>query len=589
MTMSSRFQTNRITNTSLTEIEKIRAMIGQLEDMLRKQHKILQQRSMTLPPGTLQDTAAIRETLDAIASDLHAHQVELNRLHALADTASLITSVLSLDDVLNSVMDTVIHLTGAERGYLVLRNHQTGELLVRVARNLDQETIEKGSFIVSRSIVNEVSQSGNPIVTTNAQNDPRFSEQESVVSYALRSILCVPLKVKDAVTGVVYADNRIKAGLFGESELALLYAFANQAAVAIEHARLFERMRTTLEEITSNKHLLENVFASIASGVITANLDGTIIICNQAAERILSIQREQILNTPIERALHVLGDEFLKALQDVYNASSHTMLEIQPVIPSRGSLVLNLRVSPLKTHDGATSGVTVLLDDLTDIRRREATLAEVRRYLPPAMVENIRAIDTMKLGGEEREISVIFADVRGFTSFSEQLQPEKTMAIINRYLEVSSDAIHLYEGIVDKYMGDAVVGLYNTQLNPQEDDHALRAVRAAMSMIYDVQALHEVMPENFQLWYGIGIDTGQAVLGNVGSQERKEFTALGRPMDYAKKLQETAERGEIIISEETYARVKNRIEAERVERLCRGEDVPRVMYRVLGFRRKSAN
>lgn len=562
-------------------------MIGQLEEMLLKQHKILQQRGMTLPPGTLQDTGAIRKTLDTLISELHEQQVELNRLHALADTAGLITSVLSLDDVLNSVMDTVIHLTGAERGYLVLRKPGTDELLVRVARNLDQESLEKGSFIVSRSIVNEVAQSGQPIVTTNAQNDPRFSDQESIVSYALRSILCVPLKVKDAVTGVVYADNRIKAGLFGESELALLFAFANQAAVAIEHARLFERMRMTLDEVTSNKHLLENVFASIASGVITTNLDGTIIICNQASERILNVGRQQILNTAVDESLLVLGNDFMAAVRHVIDTNTQTTLEIQPEIPGRGPVVFKLRVSTLRTHDGATSGVTILIDDLTDIRRREATLAEVRRYLPPAMVENIREIDTIKLGGEEREISVIFADVRGFTSFSEQLQPEETMTIINRYLEVSSDAIHLYEGIVDKYMGDAVVGLYNTQLNPQENDHALRAVRAAMSMIYDVQALHEILPEHFQLWYGIGIDTGQAVLGNVGSQERKEFTALGKPIDYAKKLQETAERGEIIISEETYSRVKGRIDAERVDRLFRGETTPRAMYRVVGFKRNT--
>jgi len=374
--------------------------------------------------------------------------------------------------------------------------------------------------------------------------------------------------------------------LFGESELRMLVGFANQASVAIENARLFERVKAALIEITENKELLENVFASIASGVITMDRAGHVIIFNHAAEKIFDIDAEHVLNRPLHEAIPALPAEAFKLARRVLDETLRESLEIQPEIAPRGQTVLDLRLSPLRTVDQETHGVTILVNDLTEIRRREATLAEVRRYLPPAMVENIRAIDNIELGGEDREISVVFADVRGFTSFSERLEAEELMTIINRYLSVASDAIHLYEGIIDKYMGDAVVGIYNTQINPQPDDHTLRAIRAAMSMIYDVQALHEVLPQELRLWYGIGIDTGTAVLGNVGSEERKEFTALGKPVDYAKKLQETAEHGEIIISEAAYQRVHDRIEAEKLERAFRGETEKRVMYRVLGFRRK---
>jgi adenylate cyclase len=320
--------------------------------------------------------------------------------------------------------------------------------------------------------------------------------------------------------------------------------------------------------------------------VLTTDIDRKIIIFNDAAEKIFNLKREDVLGQPLRDALPPLADEFYAAIQQAQEEGINSKLELQPEIASRGRVVLELRFSPLRTAEGLTSGVTILVNDLTDLRKREATLTEVRRYLPPAMVENIRAIDTIELGGDEREISVVFADVRGFTSFSERLQPEELMEVINRYLGVSSDAIHLYEGIIDKYMGDAVVGLYNTQLNPQEEDHALRAVRAALSMLYDVQALHEVLPPSFCLWYGIGIDTGMAVLGNVGSEERKEFTALGEPLNYAKKLQESAEKGEIIISEATYERVKDRFEVERVERPFRGGTELHSMYKVLGFKRK---
>src|SRR4029077_5952924 len=106
------------------------------------------------------------------------------------------------------------------------------------------------------------------------------------------------------------------------------------------------------------------------------------------------------------------------------------------------------------------------------------------------MVDNIKSIDELELGGVLREVSILFCDVRGFTTFSELLQPEELMQTINQYLTVSSNSINEYNGIIDKYMGDAVVGLWNTQLNPLED-HALRAVYAALAMVKNVQLLHE--------------------------------------------------------------------------------------------------
>ncbi len=130
-------------------------------------------------------------------------------------------------------------------------------------------------------------ESGEPIITTNAQEDQRFSGQESIVSLNLRSILCVPLKVKNELIGVIYADNRVRTGIFAETEKDLLVAFSNQAAVAIENARLFSSLRQTLAEVTELKNLMDNVFASIASGVITADIKDQITLANRAAESIL--------------------------------------------------------------------------------------------------------------------------------------------------------------------------------------------------------------------------------------------------------------------------------------------------------------
>jgi signal transduction histidine kinase len=157
----------------------------------------------------------------------------------LVQLGQIINSPLNLDQVLNRAMDQIIQVTQAERGFLMLVD-QDGELEFKVARNVDRQTIEGSAFSISLSIVRSVAEQGQPVITTNAQSDPRFSIEDSVVNYQLRSILCVPLKLKEKVTGVIYTDNRIKAGNFSKRHLDLLTVFANQAAIAIENARLYE-------------------------------------------------------------------------------------------------------------------------------------------------------------------------------------------------------------------------------------------------------------------------------------------------------------------------------------------------------------
>jgi adenylate cyclase len=222
-------------------------------------------------------------------------------------------------------------------------------------------------------------------------------------------------------------------------------------------------------------------------------------------------------------------------------------------------------------------GVAIVIDDVTEIRRHNETIRVVNTYLSEEMVSNIQSIDNLGLGGEDREISVVFADVRGFTTFSEQLEPEEVMSVINQYLSVSSHAVQTTQGVIDKFMGDAILALYNTQLNPQ-DDHPIRAVQAAIAMRDNVLKLHHQLPPSHQLFYGIGIHTGLAAIGNIGSPSRKEFTAIGEAIVYAKKLQECARGGEIVVSETTYQQVKRLVEAEQVERQMRNGEEYYTLY-----------
>jgi len=166
-------------------------------------------------------------------------QPSSDRLALLYRLSQTFNSSLELDEVLNRVMDEVIAATRAERGFVMLREAD-GRLIFRVARGMDQETIDDPQFQVSRSVVEQVAREGQPILTSDAQADDRFSMRRSVMSLGLRSILCVPLQIKEEVSGVVYVDNRLQAGIFFQADLELLTAIASSAAIAIENARLYQ-------------------------------------------------------------------------------------------------------------------------------------------------------------------------------------------------------------------------------------------------------------------------------------------------------------------------------------------------------------
>jgi signal transduction histidine kinase len=171
-------------------------------------------------------------------AELQAQRSQAHRFEALYNVSRVLGSSLDLQTVLDQVMDAIIQLTGAERGFLMLRDDDGG-LTVQAARNLDQQTIGSDDFRYSRTVANQVIDSGMPILTTNATEDPRFAGTASIVAQSLRSIMASPLRVRGSVIGVAYVDSQATAGLFHESDLDALDAFSSQAAMALDNAILF--------------------------------------------------------------------------------------------------------------------------------------------------------------------------------------------------------------------------------------------------------------------------------------------------------------------------------------------------------------
>jgi PAS domain S-box-containing protein len=591
------------------EINALQTSLNSFAGALERQQKILIRLSKRIPVGkdqTLQDTLAstlavasiieqlgqLLPQLDASLRDLDqglaTHLREHENLTALYNVSQIVNSTLDLSEVLNLTIDLIIQVTGAERGFLMLIDEKSGELTFRVARNMDRETIAGSSFEISRSIVNKVAQEGDPILTTNAQSDPRFSAQASVVSYSLRSILCVPLRVKGKITGVIYADNRIKTGLFSEGDRRLLTAIADQAAVAIENARLFEDVKSSLEEITNMKNLMDNIFASIASGVITTNIHDKITLLNHAAEGILGVLADHSLGRTYHEVLPVLDRALLSRLiEDVKRRRRRYVgYEVDMELPERGTVNLSMNLSTLRDSQDATLGVAIVVDDLTEKKRFERERAMIKRYLPSQLVDNLPDdLSELKLRGERQQITTLFADIRGFSTYSERSDPEKVVEVINQYFAFALAAVDQREGIVDKFLGDAVMAHFNTPLRPVTE-HAWRAVLAAWDFKGTIEEYLRGVPEEDRLDVGIGINTGEPVVGNVGAEDRMEYTAIGDAVNLAKRLQESARGGQILLSNSTYELVKDQVEVKVLEPIqVKGRQALEQVYELLDVRR----
>lgn len=213
-------------------------MQKQAQKYLKELNEALDELSKyTLPLDTRSALLNARQRMRKLERSLKSPANE--GLQAVYEVAQSLGTSLNLDKVLNHVMDAVIELTGAERGFLTLVEENKKQLSLRAARNIARKTLAHDDMEVSRTVIESVVETGKGIVTTDAQSDPRFAEQESVVFYDLRSILCAPLKSRGKIIGVIYVDNRAKSGIFGPEDLELLAVFATQAAVAIENARLY--------------------------------------------------------------------------------------------------------------------------------------------------------------------------------------------------------------------------------------------------------------------------------------------------------------------------------------------------------------
>ncbi len=538
----------------------------------------------TLLVLTLETLAAEAVARRAIAQETLDRYREINVLYKVGETLG---ACVELDEVCRLVLDESIKLINSRYGAVLLfdpaldRATLTPDVLeISAATGLNglSDMLLQHALPVALHVI----QSGKPQIVNDFQPE----------NFAPTSLVCAPLRFQEEVLGAVLLIEKAAGGDFAAADEKLLFALSTQAASSIENARLFEDVKRQRDEIATMKNYMDNIFASIASGVITTDVNDIITTFNQAAETILDLPSLTVLQRPYQQALAFLNNTPLPHLIQAVQKKDRTFIdqEINPVLPERGQVYLSLSLARLRGSAQEPLGVTIVLDDVTEKKKFEREKRMVRRYLPPELLDSLPDnLDELKLKGERQTVTTLFADIRGFTSFSESHSPEEVVQVINEYFALAAKAVREHQGIVDKYLGDAVMAVFNTPLL-KIHNHAWQAVQAAWEIQQNVKRYHVGMNPDKRMNFGIGICTGEAVVGNVGTIDRMEYTAIGDAVNVAKRLQENAAAGQIIISRSTWERTSKRITAEALDPVTlKGRRSPTDIYRLLTLKRAREN
>ncbi|MCK7595022.1 adenylate/guanylate cyclase domain-containing protein [Pseudomarimonas salicorniae] len=458
--------------------------------------------------------AAKTNRMIASLRDAHREQDEL-----FAVSQALATE-LRLDPLLTLIVATTRGFVGADRVSLFLHDAERDELWGRVAEG----SAEPIRFAADRGIAGECFRSQQPVRIDDAYADPRFNpEFDRRSGYTTRSLLCVPVEDRDGrCIGVIQAINKL-GGRFDVNDERRLRAFAAQAAIALVNAQLFA-------DLARAQRYSESILRSLTNGVVTLNPQGQIVTANAAAQALLGLDGSDQGSDFVE--CMGTGNDWLISAREA--GREHYLGEVE-LIRRDGSTrqAVTSRV-PLADPDGRALGTMLVFDDVTEEKRVRNTLS---RYLAPQVAEQMLANADLNLGGVDQRATVLFSDIRDFTTISEQLGARDTVAMLNEYFSQMVEAISAEHGILDKFIGDAVMALFGVPF-PGEDD-ADHAVRAALSMQERLVELNARRAERGEapLAIGIGLSTGELVAGNVGSPKRMDYTVIGDTVNLSARLE----------------------------------------------------
>lgn len=513
------------------------------------------------------------------------------------DFSQRLSARIDLEELAREGRTLLEKAMGARAVTLVLVTHHEGRYILRPV--LAAEDVSPEIPLDEESSVARTLARAKPLLQYDVDRLPQYADLPNETRAALQKLrgeVFVPIQSRGVWIGMWVIGAKISGDRYTDADLTLLMTLADQSAVALENARLLADLRAQMTQIRSMRDYLDSTLASIATGVVTLNQENKIISFNRAAEQIFRVPVSKAIGRPYDEVLPALeGVDLSVLIKRVWQEETTPVVrDVTARVFGRGIVHLTLQFSALRRGD-AIAGVVIVIEDLTEQARlemqRRAQEQETQRvratfehYVAPNVVKELLADPRrVTLGGKRQLVTVLFADIHGFTNLAEQLPPEDLVKVLNGYLSLAARIILHYEGTLDKFMGDGVMAIFNAPL-PQRD-HAWRAACAALALQREVAAYASKLPATVRTYFRIGVHTGEAVVGNIGARELMNYTAVGDPVNVAKRLQENAESNQILISRATYTLIEPKVVVRSMETLVvKGRATPVEVFELVGVK-----
>ena len=421
--------------------------------------------------------------------------------------------------------------------------------------------------------------------------------KEVLINPEMKSGMALPIVSPPREIGVLFSAS-VTPGFFNRSRFHFLDFYTKLAGGAMQTSRLFDETRESDRKIDSLERYQENVFNSMTNMIITTDPEGHIYYFNESAAESMGL-KENDLGRSIENIFkNALSPSTIKNIVKSLESGKEIM-GLEGIYRSDGKeLDYSLNVTPLKTPRGKKEGLTLLFSNQTrekELKQAVHAVSEERRvikdmfcrYMSQEVVDSlIETPDKLKLGGDKRIATVFFADIRGYTSYSEKREPEEIVEILNEYFSVAVEYVAKYKGFIDKFIGDCIMAVWGAPMLPEKED-AFNAVSCALAI---QNMVHSSKRKFFNkgasgLRIGIGINTGPLVAGNLGSMQRMDYSVIGDTVNLAARLEGVAEADEVVISHSTRSMLgeKFRFE-ERPAVRVKGKEKPIQIYNVLSLK-----
>jgi len=551
-------------------IKSVKGEVIGVAQMLNKRNGKFSQDDLIVLEAMCTQAAVALMSTQFVERMKKSRQQEMEFLDVVAD----VTSSIELSVLLRKVMGEATRMLKADRSTLFINDEKTKELYSEVGEGLSAFQIRIPNHL---GIAGAVFTSGKTINIPYAYADLRFNPAfDKKSGYFTRSILCVPVVNKNGkVIGVTQALNK-KGGPFNEEDEARLKAFTAQVSIALENAKLFD-------DVQNMKNYNESMLESMSNGVLTFNDEGKIHTCNAAGHKIMKLEDVPVIGKKADEFFTGPNAWVLEKMAKVSETGKQDIIMDGELEFGGEKLSVNLTVLPLISLKGKKLGTLLMIENISSEKRMKSTMA---RYMDPTLADQLMGGGGDFLGGQSVEATVLFSDIRSFTTLTEELGPQGTVALLNEYFTIMVNCITHEGGMLDKFIGDAIMAEFGIPIAHGDDPD--RAMRAAISMIVELRALNKLRNGRGQkpIAMGIGMNTDIVVTGNIGSPKRMDYTVIGDGVNLASRLESACKEysAQILISEHTVKKVKGSYRMREIDLVVvKGKTEPVSVWEVLDF------